>query len=504
MSRTLHSIRNTKYGVLGQLMGFTISFFARIIFVRILSAEYLGLNGLFSNILSILSFAELGVGTAIVYSMYKPLAEKDEAKLKSLVWLYRRAYITIGVTIAIMGSALTPFLGYIVKYMPNIPYIQIIYLMFVANSAISYFFSYKRSLIIADQNGYIITFYHYLMYFFLNIIQILTLLLTHNYIFYLGLQLMNTLIENIIISRKANQLYPFLKEKGDEKLDKTERSTIVRNVKAMICHKIGSIAVTGTDNILISKFVGVVSVGMYSNYLLIITALKQVIGTFFQALTASIGNLRVIGTNERSEFVFNCINLLGFWIYAFASICLINLFNPFIQIWLGETYLFPMSLVVIIIINFYLTGMRQSVLTFRDAFGLYWYDRYKPLFEAGVNLVASVALAKQYGTAGILIGTAISTLTTCFWVEPYVLYKYGFKSPVKSYFIKYALYTVLMLIVGYITSVICAKFSSITLVGFMSKMIVCVIIPNVTFAYVFWRKKEFQHLLKVFKNYTNI
>jgi O-antigen/teichoic acid export membrane protein len=361
MSRTSNSIRNIKYAVLGQAIGLLVSFISRIFFVRILSAEYLGVNGLFTNILSVLSLAELGVGSSIVYSMYKPLAEKDEYRLKALMGFYKKAYITIGIIIAVLGTALIPFLEFFIKDKPNVPHIQLIYLMFVVNSSISYFFSYKRSLIIADQKRYIATFYRYGFYFLLNIAQIIALVLTKSYILYLGLQIINTFIENIYISRKANELYPFLKGGEAVKMAKDEIDIIVRNVKAMMFHKLGGTVVMGTDNLLISKFVGVIQVGLYSNYLLIIKALNTVFGLAYQSITASIGNLGVIETNEKNKFIFECINLLGFWIYGVASICLINLFNPFIILWLGKEYLFPISIVLIIVINFYLTGTSFAI-----------------------------------------------------------------------------------------------------------------------------------------------
>lgn len=499
MSRTNNSLKNMKYAIVGQGLGLLISFVSRMAFVRILSAEYLGLNGLFTNILSILSLAELGVGAAIIYSMYKPLADKDMYKIKALMGLYKKAYVTIGIAIAFIGSALTPFLNYLIKDMPDLPYIKLIYLMFVANSSISYFYSYKRSLIIADQKRYVATFYRYGFYFLLNVIQIIVLLFTRSYIFYLGLQIINTFLENICVSRKTDQLYPFLKEKGSFELDKEEKKTIVQNVKAMVFHKIGSIVVVGTDNILISKFIGVIQVGLYSNYQLIINALNTVFGLVFQSVTASIGNLGATENSKKNKFIFECINLIGFWIYAFSSICLINLFNPFINLWLGAEYLFSMPIVLIIIISFYLSGMRKSVLTFRDALGLFWHDRYKAIFEAGINLVASIILAQYIGIAGIFIGTIISTLTTCFWIEPYILFKYGFEDSVKSYFKKYGFYTINMIIVGVLTWFISSIFSDYSILGFIGKLVVCIIVPNTLFLIIFWRTKEFQYLIVIVK-----
>ena len=499
MTRIGNSLKNIKYSIVGQSIYLLINFISRMVFVKILGTEYLGLNGLFSNILSILSLADLGIGAAIVYSMYKPLAEKNEVKLKALMRLYKQAYISIGVLILVLGTCLTPFLEFFINGIPQIPYINIIYVLYVLNSGLSYFFSYKRSFLIADQKKYIESFYHYLFYLLRNILQIIILLYTKNFLSFLGIQILSTLLENIIISRKVNQLYPFIKGKNNTELDSKERNTILKNVKAMVLHKVGSVVVVGTDNLLISKFVGIVEVGLYSNYLLIINALNQIYGMIFQSLTASVGNLGVTEKKEKSIFIFNCIDLFGFWIYAFSSICLIILFNPFINIWLGKEYQLQMSIIMLIVISFYLTGRRKSVLTFKDALGLFWYDRHKSLYESGINLFISIILAKFIGMEGVLLGTIISTLLTCFWIEPYVLYKYGFRGSVKSYFRKYGFYTTIMIIVGTVTWIISNLILDYTLLGFLGKLIVCVAIPNSLFLAVFWRTKEFQYLFNIIR-----
>jgi len=499
MSRTSKSIRNIKYALIGQASGLLISFISRMVFVKILGAEYLGINGLFTNILSILSLLELGFGSAIVYSMYKPLANKDDKKVIALMELYKKGYISIGLAIGILGLLLTPFLSFFISETPDIPNIEVMYLMFVLNSSLTYFFSYKRSLIIADQKRYIATFYRYGFYFILNVLQIIALILTGNYFLFLGLLIVNTLLENIFISRKANNLYPFLKEKNTNELPADEKKMIFRNVRAMMYHKVGSTIVMGTDNILISKFFGLVSVGLYSNYLLIINSLNTMFGLLFQSVTASIGNLGATEKLEKYRFIFNVIDMVGFWIFGFSSISLIILFNPFISLWIGSEFLFPIEIVFIIVINFYITGMRRSVLSFRDALGLFWNDRYKPIFEVVVNLVMSIILADIFGIVGIFLGTFISTLTVCFWVEPLVLYKHGLKSSVKPYFIKYIKHTVLLFIIGYVTWLISHLITDMSIIGFLGKLVICAIIPNLLFTFVFWKTKEFQYLFSVFK-----
>ena len=497
VSRTKNSIRNIKYAIVGQFTGLTISFINRMIFVHVLTSEYLGVGGLFTSILSMLSLAELGIGSAIVYSLYKPLAEKNNEKIKSLMLLYRKAYTIIGIAISILGILLTPFLGFFIKELPTIDNLRLIYILFVLNSAFSYFYSYKRSLIIADQKRHITTLYRYTFYFILNSTQIIMLLLTKNYVIYLILVLLNTILENYVISKKANKLYPYLLDKEVNPLDINTKATIRKNVNAMIFHKIGSLVVSGTDNILLSKYVGISVVGIYSNYLLIIQALHTVINMIYTGITSSIGNLGATESKEKLEFTFNALNFLGFWAYGISSIALVVLLNPFISIWLGDNYLFGNKMVLVIIINYYLTGMRRCTITFRDALGLYWYDRYKAIFESIINLVASMLLIHSFGAIGVLIGTTISTISTCFWVEPHILYKYGFGKRSLHYFKNYFKYTIVTLSVGLITWTVCEWLVSLVSSMFLFRFLIAIILPNLLFTVIFRNSVEFKYLINV-------
>lgn len=480
-----------------------INFLTRTVFARVLSAEYLGLNGLFSNILSVLSLAELGVGSAIIYSMYKPLADKDEYKLQALMNFYKKIYTSIGLFILVIGVGLTPFLPVFIKEMPDIPNIKTIYVLYVANSAFTYFFSYKRSFLIADQKKYIDSFYQYSFYLLRNVLQIILLLATRNFLLYLIIQIIVTFIQNATISIRTDRLYPFLKGKNVAVMDKEDTALIVKNTKALVMHKIGSVLVLGTDNLVISKFVGIIEVGLYSNYLLILTALNQAIGMVFQSLTSSIGNLGVTEEGNKNIAVFKAIDLIGYWTVSFAAISLAILFNPFINLWLGAQYLFPTSVVLLIVMNFYFSGRRQSVLTFKDALGLFWNDRYKPLFEAGINLIVSLVLVQFMGIEGVIIGTIVSTLTTCLTVEPHVLYKYGFKTSPRGYYQNYILHTGVTAIAGLVTWSACSVFSATTFGGFIGKLVVTAIIPNLIFLVVFWKTQEFQYLLGILRNLVN-
>lgn len=502
MSRVDNSLKNIKYTSLAQMVNFLIVFLSRRIFVHVLSTEYLGLNGVFSNILSMLSLAELGLGTAICFCLYKPIYDKDEKTINSIMLFYKKAYNLIGILVFVVGAALTPFLNFIVEELPNIPHIRLIYLLFVFNSAASYFFVYKKTLLIADQKQYISNVIHQATVLLMNVLQIVFLLITHNYFSYLIIMIACTLGQNILVSMLVNKKYPYLDLKNAEPLSKETKKEVFKNIKAMTSHRIGGVVVNGTTNIIMAKFVSVVSVGLYSNYFLVKNTLISVVTMLFQSITSSVGNLGAeTDDGERKETVFNALNLIGAWMIGFCSICLVVLYNPFITLWVGDEYLFDMKIVALIVVNFYMLGMRQPVLTTRDALGIFWYDRHKPIVESVINLVCSIPLAIYMGVSGVLLGTLISTVTTSLWIEPYVLYKHGFKRNVISYFVKYFGYTLTTVIAGAICWFLCEHLPNMnTYLLFVTKMLICGITPNVIFLLVYFKTKPFRMLFNILKS----
>ena len=261
-SRTKNSVKNIIYAVVGQIFGLLSSFILRIIFVHTLSKDYLGIDSLFTSIVSALSLTELGIGSAINYSLYKPLAENDVEQIKALMRLYKRAYILIGIVVFVIGMLLIPTLPFFV-HKGNIQHLDLIFMLFIVNSSISYFYSYKKSLIVADQYRHITVVYTYVSFVIMSVIQGVLLLINRNYVVYLLVMILFTFIQNFLISKKADKMYPYLLEKDAKKLDSKTLKLIAKNTYAMSLHKIGGTVVTSTDNIVISKFSGIVEVGKY-------------------------------------------------------------------------------------------------------------------------------------------------------------------------------------------------------------------------------------------------
>lgn len=501
-SRIDNSIRNVKYTAIAQAINFLIVFVSRRIFIKILSAEYLGLNGVFSSVISMLSLAELGIGTAICFCLYKPIYDADEKKINSIMLFYKKAYTLIGIIVLAVGTALVPALDFIVKELPDIKYIRLIYFLFVVNSSASYFFVYKKTLLIADQKQYISNLIHQLSVFIMNVLQIVFLLITHNYFSYLIIMILCTVGQNIFISVLVDKRYPYLDLKNAEPLSREEKKEIFKNVRAMAYHRLGGVVVNGTDSLIIAKAVSVVAEGLYSNYYLIKNTLISVINILFQSITSSVGNLGAEGGNEkRKEEVFDALNFIGAIIIGFCSVCLFVLYNPFIEWWVGQEYLFDMKTVAVIVLNFYMFGMRQPVLTVRDALGIFWYDRYKPVAESLINIVASILLVLEFGIVGVFLGTLISTLTTSFWVEPYVLYKHGFKKKCTRYFVKYFIYSSVTLAVGAICYFTCSFVKIQNLfVSLCLKALICSLLAGIILLLCYIKTREFKMIFNILKN----
>lgn len=500
-SRIKNTIRNTLFGVGGQLLSQLLAFVYRTVFIHYLSSNFLGVQGLFSNILSLLSLAELGIGNALTFSMYKPLAQKDTRKVQALMGYYAKAYHLIAGIVAVVGLSLAPFLDFLIKEVPaEINHLQLIYLLYVFDSVASYCLIYKQSIIKADQKTYICTLYTNVFTIIRYIMQMVFLILMKgrgegSFICILVIQVLFTLTTNIFLSAKASRLYPYIDEIKKERLQVSERKEINNKVRAMMMHKIGSVVVNATDNLLISKFVGLIEVGLYSNYRLLINMIMGIVQQFSQAIVPSIGNLVSLTSKEKSKEIYDRLDLLNFIIYGFCTVCFFTLLNPFIEIWIGKDYLFSMELVCVIVLNFYLNGMRQNVLAFRNALGLFWNDRYKPIIESAINLVVSIMLAKKYGIVGIFLGTLISTITTSAWIEPYILFKNYFKEGFVKYCFKYLAQFFIITFQCFILYKIKTMMFTGTVLSFALLMIVCIMFSIIVFVGIYWHTSEFQYLL---------
>lgn len=503
MNRTKSSIRNVAFTLGGAIITMLLQLINRRVFVNYLTSDYLGLNGLFSNILSMLSLSEMGVGAAMVFALYKPVAEHDKEKIKSLMLMYKKFYTLIGCVVVGVGIFITPFIGIFIKEMPDIPYIHVYYIMYVLDTGLSYFYTYKRSLIICNRENYVSSLTTTLTAIITRLAQLLVLIFTHNYFFFLLAQVLLNRVENVVISKIADKKYPYLLEKKIQPLSNEDKSQIKKNIFAMLAHKIGNVIVNGTDNIIISKILGLSVLGVFSNYNLLFSTVNSIIVKVFNAVTSGIGNLVVEKEKDEVESVFYKIFFVNFWIYGFSAVCFLCLLQPFVNLWLGNDYLLSDGAVWILTIVFYLNGMRCTILGFRDATGIFYHDRYKALIEAFVNLVVSIPLTFFLGVTGVKLGTLISLLSTSFWVEGYILYKHYFKKSMKRYFMKQLQYAGILIIISILTNQLCLAIEGSGIYAFGLKCLICLLVPNVFFLILFYRTQEFSYykniVLKILK-----
>ena len=500
-TRTHNSIRNIIFGLANQVIVLLLNFVSRTVFIRVLGAEYLGINGLFLNIVTVLSLMDLGIGNAMVYSFYKPIAKNDHDKIAALISFYKKMYNLIALLVLIIGIMIIPILNLIVKTDNDIPLLKLYYILFLFNTVLSYLFVYKSSIITADQKQYLVNMYSSVFTAIKTIAQLLVLLITGNYILYLVINFMFTFINNIAIAVKADKMYPFIRKKSN--LEKFEKISILNNIKSMFLYKICGVLLNGTDNIIISMLVGTIWVGYYSNYSMLITAVSNFITIVFTSMYASIGNMVQKSDEKRKYEIFNIILMIGFWITIISTSCFSTLINDFIELWAGREYVFDNHIVIAIIINFYLFCVLNPIWSFRDATGLFKKTKYIMLFTAVINIVLSIILGKIFGVFGVLISTAISRLVTYFWYEPVVLYKDFFGKSSKEYFGKQILFAIVT-----ITSVIiCLGCGSIlkdvTWINLIIKTVLCFIVSNLCFIVINMKTDEFKYIFKKLLTYIS-
>ncbi len=502
-SRTANVSINMIAGLICQFVSLIANFISRTVLIRILGADYLGVNGLFTNILTILSFAELGIGNAIVFSMYKPLATRDKEKLASLMQLYKKAYRTIGFVIAAVGMLITPFLHYVIKEAPRVSEnISILYLLFLLNTVSSYFFVYKKSIIIADQKNYIILLLTEGVHITQIVAQTTFLCLTHNFVIYLIIQISFTVVENIIASAIANRLYTFLKDKAAP-LAKEESKRIFRNVQALAVYKFGSVILNGTDNILISAMIGVTEVGLVSNYVLIINAVTTILGKITDAFTASVGNLNASEQDKKQYEVFQKIFFISVWIYGYASVGLITVFNPFIEAWIGREYQLGTLAVSAIVAEFFVKGVHNAAYTYRTTLGYFVQGKYSAAAAAIINIGLSVLLCKWIGLAGIFIATPISRIITTGIVDPVLIYRNSFRKNPILYYANYVKYLLLIIFIGLLCNWILGFVNLGGWLGVLCRAGIVTIIFNGIMLVVFGRTTIFSELMNSLKNLRN-
>ena len=497
--RVEKTIKNIKIAMLYQITILLIAFIDRKLFLSVLGVNYLGLHGLFGNIITMLSLAELGVGTAIIYNLYKPLEEQDKEEVAALMQLYKKVYYVIGLVIGVIGVMLMFFLPILIKEpMQNMTYVRGVYLVFLAGTVLTYLTGYKRAILYADQKNYILLLGDMMGNTVGVLAKVITLLTLKNYMAYVVVHSTFKVLPNIWAGYQVNRRYPYInKLKTVLPLEKLQK--VKENIKDLFIHKISHFVVTSTDSLIISSFIGISAVGYMANYNMIIGALMGFVAQGVEALQASMGNLVVSRSEEKVEEVYDRLTFVSFWIGSLCAVALVSLVQPFVELWLGADYFLQNGIVMVMIINFFLWILTRPLWQMMSVAGLFKEDKINAIVEMIVNLIFSLMLVQRLGLIGVLIGTTISYLVA-WMMKSHLLYRKFFKKPSTHYYGKIIIYSLITVLEVILVYTITAKISIPNpYISFGTQIIICAILPNVINYILFSKTKDLRYFEKLIK-----
>ena len=491
MGRTRRAFVNIIWGFIEKMITLICPFIIRTIMIYKLGNEYLGLNGLFTSILQVLSLAELGFGDAIVFSMYKPIIENDNKMLSALLNLYNKVYRIIGMVILCVGFLILPFITKFVKGgYPSEVNIYVLYCIYLFNTVISYFlFAYKESLLKAHQrndvNSRILSGCNIVMY----VLQIIVLLLFSNYYLYIVIMPVTTIVLNCVRSLFVKKMYPQIVCEGH--IEKDAVIGLSKRIIGLTLNKLAQVCRNSFDSIIISSFLGLVILARYQNYYYIISALTVMVSIITTAVGAGIGNSIAAETVEKNYSDYKEFLFIYNWIACFCTVCMLCLYQPFIELWVGKSNVLPLSTVILCCIYFYTMKLGDIAAVYRQAAGIWWEDKFRPIVESVVNLAVNIVLVKYIGVDGVLVSTIISIVCINIPWATYVLFKVYFKMSIKEVFFKYIRYFIETTVLCAVVYGICSRINGNLLVVLVVRTIICIGLVNAGLYIISYTKPEF-------------
>ena len=491
MGRTRRAFVNIIWGFIEKMITLICPFIIRTIMIYKLGNEYLGLNGLFTSILQVLSLAELGFGDAIVFSMYKPIIENDNKMLSALLNLYKKVYRIIGMVILCVGLLILPFITKFVKGgYPSEVNIYVLYCIYLFNTVISYFlFAYKESLLKAHQrndvNSRILSGCNIVMY----VLQIIVLLLFSNYYLYIVIMPVTTIVLNCVRSLFVKKMYPQIVCEGH--IEKDAVIGLSKRIIGLTLNKLAQVCRNSFDSIIISSFLGLVILARYQNYYYIISALTVMVSIITTAVGAGIGNSIAAETVEKNYSDYKEFLFIYNWIACFCTVCMLCLYQPFIELWVGKSNVLPLSTVILCCIYFYTMKLGDIAAVYRQAAGIWWEDKVRPIVESVVNLAVNIVLVKYIGVDGVLVSTIISIVCINIPWATYVLFKVYFKMSIKEVFFKYIRYFIETTVLCAVVYGICSRINGNLLVVLVVRTIICIGLVNAGLYIISYTKPEF-------------
>lgn len=509
-SRVTNSIYNFTTSIGGQFITVLMNFIVRTVFIHTLGRSYLGINGLFSNILSMLSLTELGLGSAILFKLYDPIAKRDEHRIALLMKFYKTAYRVIGIAVATLGIGLIPFLPVLIKNYDSLAALNInavlIFTLFVFRSVSSYlFFSFKSGIIKAHQKEYVINLVSYAFTIAAGILRIIFLLLIPNFFIYILISIVQSIGQNIVCAIIADRMYPYINEMTAERISNAEVKGIMKDCGALFIYKANSFVLKATDNIVLSAFIGVEMVGLYSNYYIFYTTINTLLSKIYDSLTHSLGNLHTEHKTHYEYEVFKAIGLITAIVGGTIAVGITCVADEFVNTWIGTTWVIQQPFSLLLGIELYTLAINKYLNRFRTIMGLFRQAKFRPIATMVINLVVSILLAQFCGIYGVLIGTIVANWLTMLWYDPIIIHKYGFGDgfPVRNYFLQLVQYTVIIAVVGTIDYLVCKNI----LVGYgwfsvVIHALLCGISVPIVLLLTQNAKEEGQYVMALIKRYT--
>lgn len=509
-SRTTNTIYNFASSIGGQFITILMQFIVRTVFIYTLGKSYLGISGLFSNILSMLSLAEFGVGNAILFKLYEPIAKEDHHRIALLMKFYKKIYTMIGIAVFTVGLILIPFLPKFISDYDKLSELHInaalIFVLYLSNSVSSYlFFAYKSSIIRANQKEYLINLIGYIFTIAVGLLQIVLLIVFHNFELYVAVQVLSIIVQNIICAKLAARMYPYINEKTNEKIDKTEITEVIKDCSALFLYRLNGVVLQATDNIIISMFLGIEMVGMYSNYYIFYTTIDGLFGKVFNSVAHSLGNSHTSHDVKHEYQVFESVCLITAILGGTAGIGIAIVSNDFVTAWVGNEWLIAQPFSILMGIEVFTLSFRQSLSKYRTSMGLFQQAKYRPLAGMIINLVVSIVLVRVWGICGVLVGTIIADWSTTMWFDPLITHKYGLKNayPVSRYYLKTLKYLLTVSVVGILDWLICTHImTGLNWISVCVHAVICIVTVPCALMAVSVRKPEGQYVCNLAKGYA--
>lgn len=504
-TRTGNSIKNSGATIFGRIMTLMMEFILRTVLIKTLGIEYGGVSTLFTDILQVLSLMELGLGSAIIFALYKPLAENDHKKINALMHFYKIAYNIIAAGVFILGICCVPFLNTIVRDVPDIKEdIRLIFMLYVTASSCSYLVVYKETLIRASQQSRVAVRIEMTVQITFMALESIALFLFHGYLIYLVLRIVTYLVRNLLISREVKKRFPEVDFSSAERLDQGSRLKLIKDIGAMALYKISGVVLNGTDSIIISAFLGTSIVGIMGHFRMLSNFVTNLTNKVWVAVLPSVGNMAVVDDDNKQYHVFTQVNLASFLFSGFCSVTMFNLMNPLVTVWLGSQYTVSTATAFAIAFNMYLFLTILPFQTFRDANGLFVQGKYRPVIMSIINISLSLALVKPCGLFGVLFATPISRLVTQTWFDPFVVYKHVFKKSPMPYYKEFIMHSIISLGSGAAIWFI-LEWMQIGggLVRLMVGSVMCVVLLPLLYFFLFRKNEQFTQLIHYSKRMIN-